>query len=477
MRCLLKRTRPRGYSFIELVIVLAIISIMMGFVLSAISAALKATDKLRSAMRRKQPNVVIVLVDDLGYADVGFHGCKDIPTPFIDSLAANGIHFTNGYVSGCMCSPTRAGIMTGRYQTRFGHDNITPWGPNNPFFALDAAQVTLANALSRVGYRTCHVGKWHLGAAESVRPQQRGFHEHFGFMGAAHNNFQTTSNWQNEVLSPILDNGRIITQEEMTYLPDQMTQKAVGFIERHADRPFFLYLGYGAVHVPVQVTQKYVDRVQHIPNMMRRNYGAMLLAVDDGVGAILATLQKHGLEQDTLIFFLSDNGGPITLSGPNGSSNVPLRGQKTTFWEGGMRVPFAFQWRGVLPKGQTYDHPVIGLDIFPTVMEATGAAAWQPDERAYDGVNLLPYLTGKNPDPPHAQLYWRQQRTNGPTQWAVRSGRYKLVKPTTTTTRQLYDLVKDLSETKDLFTQRPDLVNELQQLYDAWDAQNVPPRW
>lgn len=472
-----KRPRLRGYSITELLIVMAIIGVMIAFVLSAISAALKSVDKLRWSLGRKQPNIVIILVDDLGYADVGFQGCKDIPTPNIDSLATNGIRFTNGYVSACLCSPTRAGLLTGRYQQRFGHDNITPWRPNDPYYALDANQVTLANALGRLRYVTGHVGKWHLGSAEGVRPQDRGFRDHFGFMGGGHDNFQTTSNWQNENLSPILENGRIIKQAELTYFPDDCTNQAVAFIERAADRPFFLYLGYNAVHVPLQATDKYLKRVAHIPNMTRRYYGAMLTAVDDGVGAILTTLQKYNLEQDTLVFFLSDNGGPVTQGLPNGSNNDPLRGQKTTFWEGGMRVPFVLQWKGRLPKGETYDHPVIALDIFPTVMELAEGPRRQPRTLALDGVSLLPYLTGANPNPPHDQLFWRQQRTNGQTQWAVRSGGYKLVKPTTTTTVQLYDLKNDLSETKDLFAQRPDLVSELQLLYDSWNAKNEPPRW
>jgi arylsulfatase A-like enzyme len=471
----INRRRVQGYSLLELVVVLGVIALLTGFVLSAVMAALRATDRLKVALGRKQPNVLVIVADDMGYADVGFHGCKDIPTPNIDSLASNGVVFKQGYVSGCLCSPTRAGLLTGRYQHRFGHDNLTPWAPFDASIGLDPMEVTLGDVLGKAGYATGHIGKWHLGAAVGMRPRQRGFQDHFGFLGAGHDYFRTTSSWAMETLSPILDNGRIVPMSEITYLTTDFTREAVEFIERYADRPFFLYLGYNAVHTPLQVPQKYLDRFAHIPGTTRRTYAAMLSAMDDGIGEVLAKLRDLSLEQDTLIFFFSDNGGPVTTGLPNGSSNEPLRGEKTTFWEGGIRVPFVVQWKGRLPKGTSYPHPVIALDIFPTAVAVAGAEL--PANRAYDGVNLLPYLTGESSKPPHPQLFWRQQRPGGQTQYGVRSGRYKLVKPTVTAGLQLYDLRNDPRETTNLYNQRPDLVTELTKLYDAWNALNVPPRW
>jgi arylsulfatase A-like enzyme len=419
-----------------------------------------------------RPNILVILTDDQGYHDVGFQGCTDIPTPNIDRLARRGVICSNGYVAACVCSPSRAGILTGRYPQRFGHDSNPPWCPDDPTIGLDLSQVTLADTMNAAGYVTGHVGKWHLGASAPYLPQQRGFDEHFGFLGADHDYFRTSDSNAVEKLAPILDNGRVVGQDEITYLTNDLHDQAIDFIERHVDERWFLYLAYNSVHVPQEAPQEYLDRFPDLTGA-RQVYAAKLSAMDDSIGGILDLLDYLGLTEDTLIFFLTDNGGPVSSASANGADNTPLRGEKLTMWEGGIRVPFAVSWPGHLPAGATYDQPVIALDLFPTAAAAAGAAL-PPD---IDGVNLLPFLAGEDPDPPHAQLFWRQKKDAGVT-WAVRQGRYKLVKPTMDIPQaQLYDLDTDISETTDLAAQMPDLVQELQQAYDAWNAQNEDPRW
>jgi arylsulfatase A-like enzyme len=428
-----------------------------------------AAPRLRQGGR---PNVLVILTDDQGYHDAGFQGCPDIPTPNMDRLARRGVICSNGYVAGCVCSPSRAGIMTGRYPQRFGYDSNPPWSPDDAAIGLDLRQVTLADTMRGAGYVTGHVGKWHLGASAPYLPQRRGFDEHFGFLGAYHDYYRTTDSYDSEGLSPILDNGRVVSQDEITYLTNDFHDQAIDFIERHAVERWFLYLAYNSVHIPMEAPQEYLDRFPDLTGE-RQIYAAKLSAVDDSIGGILDLLDQLGLTEETLIFFLTDNGGPLNISGPNGADNTPLQGEKSTMWEGGIRVPFVVSWPGHLPSGITYEQPVIALDIFPTAAAAAGAGL----PLDLDGVNLLPFLAGEDADPPHAQLFWREQMYSG-VKWAVRQGRYKLVVPVPENRRVLlYDLDADISETTDLAAQMPDLVQELQQAYDAWNAQNEAPRW
>jgi arylsulfatase A-like enzyme len=419
-----------------------------------------------------RPNILVILTDDQGYHDVGFHGCTDIPTPNIDRLARSGTICSNGYVAAATCGPSRAGLLTGRYPQRFGYENSPPWAPDDPTIGLDLSQVTLADTLKGAGYATGHVGKWHLGASPPFVPKLRGFDEHFGFLGGLHDYFYTTDSYDEEDVSPVLDDGRVVSVDEITYLTNDFNTQAIDFIERHADEPWFLYLAYNSVHIPMQAPQAYINE---FPNLTgdRQTYAAMLTVMDESIGEVLGVLDYLGLTEETLIFFLTDNGGPLTASGPNGSDNTPLRGEKGTMWEGGIRVPFVVSWPGVLPAGVTYDQPVISLDIFPTAAAAAGAGV----PANVDGVNLLPFLSGQDTDPPHAQLFWREENQNG-LKWAVRQGRYKLVAAVPEiTTPVLYDLDADLSETTDRSAQLPDVVQQLQQAWNAWNALNEAPRW
>jgi arylsulfatase A-like enzyme len=412
------------------------------------------------------PNILIILTDDQGYHDVGFHGVTDIPTPNIDSLAQNGVQCSNAYITCSVCSPSRAGLLTGRYQNRFGHENLPP--PNAPNAGLPVGELTLGDLLGNVGYQTGAVGKWHLGVnSQLFHPNIRGFSQFFGFLDAQHDYFNYGGP------DPIQYNGTPVPPGP--YLTTAFTSQAVSFIQQNADVPFFLYLAFNSVHAPNQAPQSYLDRFANIADPLRQGYAAKLSAMDDGIGQVLDTLRELNLEQNTLIFFSTDNGGPLTnlfpYSTPNGANDSPLRGQKGQLYEGGIRTPFVVQWKGHLPGGTTYDYPVISLDIVATAMAAAGATL--PNDRVYDGVNLLPYLSGANTDPPHQMLFWRQ---GGGTDFAARDLRYKLVQEQNGPL-QLFDLQEDGSETNDLAPGQPNKVARLLRAYMLWQSQMVPPLW
>ncbi len=423
-----------------------------------------------------KPNIVIILADDLGHADLGFQGCRDIPTPHVDSLAQGGVRCSNGYVSGPYCSPTRAGLLTGRYQQRFGHE-FNPGGNRNANFGLPLSETTLADRLKSAGYVTGLVGKWHLGEEPRFRPGRRGFDEFFGFLGGGHAYFPGKG-------APIYRGDEVV--QEKAYLTDAFGREAVGFIERHRDRPFFLYLAFNAVHTPMDATDERLARFAAIGDTSRRTYAAMLTAMDEAVGKVLDALRAARLEENTLIFFLSDNGGPTMLGTTiNASRNDPFRGSKRTTLEGGIHVPFVVQWKGKLPAGSVYDRPVIQLDILPTALAAAGVEA-RPDSRL-DGVNLLPYLAGETGAAPHEDLYWRMGE-----QMALRRGDWKLVRydqaadrsdtrsvasEVKVTPLRLYDLAKDPGERHDLAAEHREKLEELRSAWQAWDGQLARPLW
>lgn len=419
------------------------------------------------AAEPNRPNILLLVADDLGYADLGFQGCKDIPTPHLDALCKSGIRCTNGYVSGPYCSPTRAGLLTGRYQTRFGHEFNPGRGTNA---GLPLSETTLADRLKAAGYKTGWVGKWHLGTAAKFHPVKRGFDETFGFLGGAHAYFPGRG-------APIYRGTEVVSEKE--YLTDAIAREAVAFLDRHKQEPFFLYLAFNAVHTPMQATDERLKRFPSIADKTRQTYAAMTLAMDEAVGKVLDKLRTTRLEERTLIFFISDNGGP-TMRGTtiNGSRNTPLRGSKRTTLEGGIRVPFVVAWKGRLPSGQTYDKPVIQLDILPTALAAAGVSV-QPEWKS-DGVNLLPYLNGKQEGTPHEILYWRLGQ-----QMAIRQGDWKLVRydPVVdgergrATPAKLYNLAQDIGETQDLAAKEPDKRKQLQSIWEKWNATLSEPLW
>lgn len=422
------------------------------------SAALALGD-LALADGKSKPNIVLILADDLGYGGVGVQGCKDIPTPNIDSIAANGVRFTSGYVSCPVCSPTRAGLLTGRYQQRFGHEfNPGPptTAPDN--FGLPLTERTIATLLKASGYATGIVGKWHLGYKPQFHPQKRGFDEFFGFLAGAHDYMIA----RDPRVGPILRGSEEVDEKE--YLTDALGREAVSFISRHKNEPFFLYLSFNAVHSPLQAPKKYMDRFSGISEERRRTHAAMLSAMDDQIGSVLKAIRANGLEENTLVIFLSDNGGPTS---GNTSSNYPFRGFKGDVYEGGIRVPFMMQWKNRLPKGTVSDVPVISLDIVPTALAVAGAKF---DDAKFDGRNLLPHLDGKT-DIPRDTLYWRYGE-----QYAVRKGSWKLVKTRKSGT-ELFDLSSDVAEEKNLASSNPEKLRELESLLADWDSQLAEPLW
>jgi arylsulfatase A-like enzyme len=433
----------------------------------AAAATILLSTAVASAADAKKPNILFFVGDDMGYADVGFQGCQDIPTPHLDALAKASVRCTNGYVSGPYCSPTRAGLMTGRYQTRFGHEfNAGAAGSGLPL-----SETTIASRLKAAGYATGLVGKWHLGAEDKFHPQNRGFDEFFGFLGGAHDYFEDQG---------ILRGHDQVDEKE--YLTDAFGREAVAFIDKHRNETWFLYLAFNAVHTPMQADDPRLAKFAHISDQRRRTYAAMMSAMDDAIGRVRKKLDETGLAQNTLIAFISDNGGP-TMPGTtvNASINKPLRGSKRTTLEGGIRVPYLVSWPGHIKAG-VYDKPVIQLDLNATALTAAGVAiepSWQ-----LDGVDLAPFFAGTKSAAPHDTLYWRFGQ-----QMAIRQGDYKLVRYDTNadtltgaggqpvSSAQLYRLSDDVGESKDLAATMPDKLTELQAKWDAWNKGNTAPLW
>ena len=422
-----------------------------------------------------KPNMIVIMCDDLGYADVGFNGCKDIPTPNIDSIAENGVRCSNGYVAYPVCGPSRAGFITGRYPQRFGFERNPQYKPNDPGMGLTRDEKTIPELIKPAGYHSGIIGKWHLGAhIPTSHPLKRGFDEFYGHLGGGHSYLpekltiqrsQDAKNESDSYRTWLLKNYQSVPPRK--YLTDDFSDEAVAFIERNRDWSFFLFVSYNAPHTPLEATNKYLKRFPEIKDAKRKTYAAMVSAVDDGVGRMLSELKKFNLEENTIIAFLSDNGGP---SGKNASNNEPLRGNKGDVWEGGFRVPFAIQWKGKLPKGSVYKNPVSSLDLAGTIVALAGVAI--PEEKPLDGVNLIPYLNGKNKSKPHETIYLRQFDRN---RYAVRNGNEKIVILWKGGSPSLYDLSNDIAEENDLAKERPDRVREIDELRKKWNRQLREP--
>ena len=432
---------------------------------------------LSVSVAAKPPNILVILADDLGYGDIGVHGGKVVPTPHLDALAASGVRCTNGYVSAPICAPSRAGFVTGRYQTHFGFEHNPRVGDETKL-GLPPAQRTLADHLRGAGYATGLVGKWHLGFSSAYVPQARGFDDYFGFLVAMHNfilHQDAQPRFEAAYSRNMIYRGRDL-QKNDGYTTDLFTDEAMAFMARHTEKPWFLYLAYNAVHTPLEILKKYGDRVPaSITDPERRGYLSLLIGLDDNIGRLSTHLRETGRDQNTLIFFFSDNGGAgkKPFLSYNTGNNAPLRGDKGQLLEGGIRVPFFVSWPGKLPAGKIYHEPVISLDIAATALAAAGGAA----PANLDGVDLRPHLTGEKSEPPHTALYWRL----GP-QRAIRQGRWKLVDWRDFTAKkqsgwQLYDLTQDVSEKEDLAAKNPAVVAELAQAWDRWNTKNIAPLW
>jgi len=423
-----------------------------------------------SALAADRPNVLLIVADDLGYNDVGFQGSKEIPTPHLDKLAASGIRCTNGYVSHSFCSPTRAGMLTGRYQHRFGHENNPGWKPESTVEGLRMDQVTMPDLLKKAGYNTGAVGKWHLGAHPQFHPMKRGFDEYFGALGGGHQYFPGDKGGA-EYTIPLNRNGK--DEAQTKYLTEQFGDEASAYVQRHASdgKPWMLYLAFNAPHTPLQAPESWLAKLAHITDTNRRTYAAMVCALDAAVGQVMDKLDATKQRENTLVFFVSDNGGPNLAfrNLGNFTDNSPLRGAKGDLHEGGIRVPFLVSWPAKLKPG-VYEQPVIALDFLPTAVSLAGGEV--PQDRPIDGVNLIPYLTGEKTGSPHERLFWRTGGLKG--MHAVRQGSWKFVQRPAGEP-ELYDLSSDIAESKNLASAKPELVTEITAAIAQWEKGTIAP--
>ncbi len=441
-------------------------------------AMLLLSGDLSAAESSAKPNIVLIVADDLGYADVGVQGAKDIPTPNLDALANSGVRCTDGYVTGPVCSPSRAGILTGRYQERFGHD-VLFWN-SNANAGLSPKETTFVQHLRDAGYVTGMVGKWHLGKEEYLHPMSRGFMEFFGDPG------------HGSSYLPEKDTGVVGRTEKRTiyefhrnrepvdireYLTDAYGNEAANFISKHAKAPFFLYVAFNAPHVPLQATDKYLARVSGITDAGRRTYAAMVSALDDAVGRILDSLTENKIADNTIVVFLSDNGGDSRQSHDN-ASNYPLSFGKGSTYEGGIRVPFFLKWPEKYPVG-VYRQPIISLDLAPTFLAAADVRV-EPEWKL-DGVDLTPFLSGENKEPPHDILFWRYWFTGEKESFAaaVRQGPWKLVRAglSAQSNWKLYNLDDDIGEKNDLAKSNPERVARMVERWEEWNKSLRYPLW
>jgi len=423
----------------------------MKLILKALTLSLIGLSSI--VLADEKPNIVIILTDDQGYADVSYnpHSPPEVSTPNIDALARSSIICSQGYTSGHVCSPTRAGLLTGRYQQRFGIYTAGEGGSGVP---LD--EVFIPQRLKPAGYVSGALGKWHLGLTKEYHAMNRGFDEFYGFMGRGAHPYFDHSDMDHPIyrgLKPIKEEG---------YLTTRITEEAVDFIKRHKEDPFFLYVAYNAVHSPPEAPEEDIKNVTG--DEKRDTLMAMIMHLDMGVGEIVTSLKEHGVFDNTLLIFLTDNGG----SGAMSANNAPLRGFKQMDYEGGIRVPFIVSWPAQLEGGKRCAVPVCSIDLFATALDAAGLP--MPTDKPLDGKSILPALKG-DADKLHDELYWSSGGANG--KWAIRSGNWKLVAQKDRV--ELFDLKKDRSETTDLSAKHPTVVSELTDKYKTWLDQMADP--
>lgn len=461
---------------------------------------------------QRPPNVILILADDLGYNDITLNGGGvaggAVPTPHIDSIAREGVIFTNGYAGDATCAPSRAAIMTGRYATRFGFE-FTPApvafekliarmnpGIRRPVFhseledaeppvaaqAVPTSEITIAQLLKTRDYHTIFLGKWHLGETRETSPEARGFDESLGFLPGASlylrkhdpnavNSYQDFDPidrflWANLPFA-VTNNGshRFYPSEYMT---DYLGDEAVKAINANRNRPFFIYLAFNAPHTPLQALKSDYDALSGIKNHRLRVYGAMVRALDRSVGHVLDALKSNGIDKNTLVIFTSDNGGANYIGLPD--INRPYRGWKATFFEGGIHVPYFIRWPAKVRAGTTYSYPVAHVDAFSTIAAAAGAP--QPSDRVMDGVNVLSFLEGASSATPHHTLFWR----SGPYKTLLK-GDWKLQIDNKPDKIWLFNLKDDPTEQRNLAEGNPDQVRELMKVLDEIDRAQAKPLW
>lgn len=405
----------------------------------------------------KKPNIIVIIVDDAGYVDFGFMGSKDLETPQIDSLARDGVVFTDAHVSATVCAPSRAGLLTGQYQQRFGFEaNGTGYGDSGDIGLSDEV-ITMADAFQKNDYKTIAIGKWHLGGTPSDHPNKRGFDEFYGFIAGGRSYFPIKNPSQEHMLQ---QNGERV--EFDGYLTDVLGDRSVRFVEENQDQPFLMYLAYNAVHTPMEAKESHRQKYNNHP---RQTLAAMTWSLDENIGKLRAKLRELDLLDNTLIYFISDNGGAHN----NDSNNGLLKGWKGNKFEAGQRVPFIVSWPSQLKRGQQFDGLTSSLDIFSTSLAAAGIE--KDEDMVLDGVNLLPYLKGQKTGAPHEALYWRKLEES-----AARIGDFKLIHLEDYGST-LYNLATDLGEVNDLSSTDTLMLNRLSKGLSDWEADMSAPLW
>jgi len=411
----------------------------------------------KNKKENNKPNIIVILVDDAGYVDFGFMGSDDLETPHIDNLAKDGVVFTDAHVSATVCAPSRAGLITGKYQQRFGFEaNGTGYG-NSGDIGLSDNVVTMGGVFKENNYKTIALGKWHLGSDASDHPNQRGFDEFYGFLAGGRSYFPMKNPSKKHMLQ---QNGKQVVFDG--YLTDVLGDRSVRFVEENKNQPFFMYLAYNAVHTPMEAKEKDLLKYKNHP---RQKLAAMTWSLDENVGKLRNKLIELGLLENTLIFFLSDNGGAHN----NLSKTGPLKGWKGNKFEGGHRVPFIMSWPKKIAAQENFNGLTSSLDIFSTSLAAAGIE--KDKDLILDGVNLLPYLSGKNKGNPHDKLFWRKLDEAG-----ARNGEYKLIRLKNYGS-VLYNLTNDLGETNNLITKESNTAKELLESLSDWESKMIAPLW
>lgn len=464
--------------------------------------------KLPSQKQQGRPNIVLIIADDLGKYELSGYGAEHIETPHIDAIGENGIRFKDAYVTAPICAPSRAAILTGKYQQRYGFETqpmefyptnkleytagknakrIGDWKVSTPPSypspwqverqGIPPSETNMAEILQASGYATGIIGKWHLGHGEEHLPNNRGFDYQYGFYGAfslytpkqstpgyvhhIQDDFSAVHQWEmkRNDNAAIRENNKVVVEND--YLTFALKDRAKSYIADHKDSNFFLYLSFSAPHVPFQAPQAYYDQFAHVKDENKRVYLAMIKALDDSVGEVMAELEKQGVLENTIVYFISDNGSATYTGAAN---NGPLKGGKITLFEGGVNVPFMMQWKGHLPEGEVYNYPVSAMDIFATSLSACGVTL--PNSHQVDGVDLLPFITGEKTDEPHEKLYWRADHIR-----AIRYKKWKLILSTRDNWLHLYNLENDLSEEIDLSDLNPEERRQLLRFFEEWNAE------
>ncbi len=414
-----------------------------------------------------KPNVIFIVADDLGNGDVGYNGKSNIPTPNIDRIAKEGVIFDAGYVTAAVCGPSRAGFMTGKYGQSFGfEDNPGPFRQNKSIKpGIPLSEKMLSEYMKDAGYKTAAYGKWHIGGIEDaveLMPTNRGFDEFYGFLEGA-NSYYPIPRKNN----PMYEGVNIASKND-TYLTDLFAERTIKFIEKNKDVPFFVYLPFNAVHSPLMAPPKYLDEFKDVKDKKRRTLCAMQYGMDQNIGMIIKKLEDLGLYDNTLIVFISDNGGYPTK---NFSYNYPYKGHKGDYWEGGIRIPFVIKWpSNIKISNKKYSNPVSSMDVLPTIMAAIGESGSLKDDII--GKNLLPYVKGEENKVPHEILNWRINA-----KWAIRDLDWKAVYNIKTKKIELYKISTDISETTNLADKYPEQVKRLVKLHKEWEKGMISPQW